>query len=261
MAEFPRASGMAQIPPIAGLVRNDAEAKFRLGTVINDTCGNSYRYVKAAEALAVGQCVTATAKAAWDTNRAVDGAITANTTNILHIDTITTGADANAYAGYYVSQATAAGKGKGYKIKSHPAYAASGEVDLTLEETMIEAFTDDVALLIFNPFVVELVDADTEPIMGVCLGTISSGYYGFVQIGGHVPAVAVGHSTSAAIVLNEPLAPVSAVPGSVQGVAMGNASAQTSEPDIMDVAISPLIALQAVNANTTGYIEAFMRHL
>ena len=83
-----QASGYAQVPPEGGLIRNDSVRKFELGTVISDTFGNSYRYVKAAEALAVGQCVTATVKAAWSATNPiiVDGAITANTTATLHVD-------------------------------------------------------------------------------------------------------------------------------------------------------------------------------
>ena len=250
-----KASGFAQISPDTGLVRNDTTAKFEVGTVISDTLGNSYRYVKANEALVVGKTVTAVAKAAWDTNRAVDGAITANTTNVLHIDTITTAMTINQYAGYYVSQATAAGKGIGYRIAHHDAMAASGEGDLYLEDEMKEAFTDDTALLIYNPYVVELVDAATELIMGVCIGTIASGSYGFIQVGGHCPAVLVGHTTSAAIILNEPLATIAGVPGACQGMA------GSDEADIMESAASPLIALQAVDADTTGYVEAFIKGL
>lgn len=253
-------SGFAQIPPDTGLARNDSTPKFALGTVISDTYGNSYRYVKAAEGLAIGQCVTATAKAAWSLTNPVlvDGAITANTTNIIHVDGGASSLAATAaktYNGYYVSQATASGKGIAYKIADQPYIPAGGEADIVVESTILEAFANNVALLIYNPYVVELVDADTEMIMGVCIGTITSGYYGFVQVGGHCPVVAVGHTTSAAIVLNEPLVPVSAVPGSCQGMA------GSAETDIMEYAASPLRALQAVNADTPGYVEAFIQGL
>jgi hypothetical protein len=244
-----QASGFAQIPPEGGLLRNDATRKMELGTVISDVYGNAYRYVKATEALAVGQVVTSTVRAAWDATIVMDGASAVADTK-LHVDTLATAMTANQWRGYYVSQATAAGLGQAYKIKSHGGAAIAGELDIYLEDPCQEIHADGAVLLIFNPWVVELTDADTEPIVGVALGTITIAYYGFIQVAGFCRAVAAGHSTSAAIVLNEPLVPVAAVPGSVQGMA-GNA-----EGDIMEAAASPLISLQAVAANTTGYVQA-----
>ena len=249
-----QASGFAQLPPEGGILRNDTVRKFELGTVISDTLGNSYRYVKAAEALAIGQCITATAKAAWDSTIVMDGASAVGDLYI-HVDTLATAMTVNQWRGYYVSQATAAGLGRGYKIKSHASAAIAGELDIFLEDAIQEIIADGVVVLIYNPYVVELVDADTEVIMGVCVGTIASGSYGFVQVDGHCPAVQAGHSTSAAIILNEPLVPVAAVPGAVQGMA------GSAETDVMEAAASPLRALQAVGANTTGYVEAFIQGL
>ena len=112
-----QASGYAQIPPEGGLIRNDTTRKFELGTVVSDTFGNSYRYVKANEAIAIGQIVTAVAKAVWDSTVVMDGASAVGDTYI-HVDTLTSAMTVNQYRGYYVSQATAAGLGRGYKIKS-----------------------------------------------------------------------------------------------------------------------------------------------
>jgi len=232
---------------------NESSASMLIGTVVFDELGNAYRYVKANEALAIGQCVTAVPWAAWDSGIAVDGAITDTTVSLIHIDTITTAMTVNQYAGYYIRQGEAAGLGRSQRIYSHAAMAISGEGDLNFEAAVGEAYANDVALLIFNPFLVELVDGDTEQIQGVAVGTITSGYFGWIQIAGYVPAVAIGHSTSAAIVLNEPLVPVAGVPGSCQGMA-GNA-----EGDIMEAACSPLMALDSANADTTGYMPAFMK--
>lgn len=242
-------TGFPQLVPEGGLLRNSATALFDLGQLFSDKEGNLYRYIKANEAITKGDALTPVAKAAWDTNRAIDGALTSSSGYIVHIDTITTAMTANQYAGYYISQATAAGKGKEYMIDSHPAMAASGEGDLYMRDPIDETFADDVALLIFNPNLMELVDADTEVIKGVAICSLTSGYYGFVQVSGHFPHVKTGHSTSAAIVLNEPVVPVAANPGAVQGMA-GNA-----ETDIMEAAASLLHANQAVSANTTGFIS------
>jgi len=243
-------TGFPALFPEGGLQRNDATARFQLGQIAMDVFGNFYRYIKANEALAVGQCVTAVAKAAWDTSIVVDGALAAAGVYTIHVDGIVTARAAGYYAGYYISQATAAGLGVGYRIKEHAAFVASSEVDVILDDITLETFADDAVLYIHNPYIMEKTDATTELIMGVAIGTITSGYFGWIQVGGHCRRVAAGHSTSAAIVLNEPLAPLASPEGAVQG------QEGADEDDIFEASNSPLIALQAVAANTTGYIEA-----
>lgn len=250
----PRSSGG---PPLVisteGLYANSSVRQYSLGQKAYDVDGNVYRYVLATEALARGQVVTATALAAWDSGILVDGAVTAGDTKI-HVDTVTTAVAAGYWAGYWIGQAPAAtGKGALHKIKGHEALAASGEGDIFLDESTpaAEAFANDVALLIYHPWKVELCDATTEVIRGVVVNTIDSGHYGFIQVGGFVPAVLVGHSTSAAVVLNEPLTPLATPAGSVQGMAGGD------EADIMEASASRLIAMEAVNANIVCYVPAY----
>jgi hypothetical protein len=239
--------------PMDALAANDANQRFRLGQKVQDINGNEFRYIKAAEALAQGELVTATVLAAWDSGIAVDGAVAvADLTKTIHIDTITTAMTKNQYAGYYICQAPAAGKGRLFKIKSHEAMAASGEGDLIMEDTINEAFANDVALLIFNPFVVELTDAGTEFIQGVAIGTITSAYYGFVQVGGTCQAVLCDGSNGAAVVLNEPIVPYGTDPGQGQGMA------GSTEADIMEAAMSPLVALEA-SAADAGFVPAYFR--
>ena len=237
--------------PMDALRANDDTQRFRLGQKVHDIEGNTYRYVYAGvEALAYGELVTHVTLAAWDSGIAADGAITADTTNILHIDTITTAMTKNQYAGWYVCQAPAAGKGRMFKIKSHEAMAASGEGDLVLHDVMNEAFVDDVALLIFNPWNVELTDAGTEVIRGVIPSGISSGYYGFMQTGGVCQGVICDGSNGAAVVAHEPIVPYATDPGQGQGMA------GSAEADIMEAAASPLIALEASSADA-GYVPAY----
>jgi len=237
--------------PEGGLLRNDSSAKFRLGSLAFDVFGNAYRYVKANEALSAGDVVTHVAKAAWDSG-VTNGAVSSGDTQF-DADGFGSSKTLNEYAGYYVSQATAASKGYGYRISGH---SAGTSITVYLEDAVAEAIADGTALYIFNPYVVEKVDASTENIRGVAICTIDSGNYGFIQVGGHCRRVKVGHSTSAAIVLNEPLVPVgSGNEGAVQGFA-GN-----TEADILEAANSPLIALQAVGANTTGFVEAIFSRI
>lgn len=241
--------GHAHLIPTGGLIVDHATAKFTPGVEFRDDRGNTFRYIQASEALVEGDVLTAVAEGVWDSGILVDGAGAAGDVKI-HVDTITTAKDKNFYAGYYITQATAASKGKFYKIKAHEAFAASGEQDVFLEDPLSEVFANDAALRIFNPYLYEKTDADTEILKGVAINSITANYFGWVQIGGFFQAVKVGHSTSAAIVLNEPLVPIAANAGALQGMA------GTTEPDIMEAAASGLIALRASAANTTGFVAA-----
>lgn len=250
MATYGKATGPAILLPTGGLAGNTETAKYPLGQLFQDDRGNYFRYIKANEALTKGQAVTSVALGAWDSGIAVDGAVTSGDTYI-HIDTVTTSMTANQYAGYYVRQAAASGKGAMYRISGHNAIASSGEGDIYLEDAVEEAMANNAALEIYNPYLVEKIDATTEQIQGIAIEDITSGYHGFVQVGGVCQYVLVGHSTSAAIVLDEPLTPVgSGLAGSLMGMAGGD------EADIMEAANSPLRALDAVAANTVGLIPA-----
>jgi len=243
------------------LEHNKETAKYELGelriTAKNGRMTGIYQYVKANEAVARGKCVTAVPWDTWDTSIAVNnGDNIADTDTTISIDGIATAMTANQYKGYWIRQAAATGPlGGAMQIKSHPAIAVSGEGDLTMERATGETIADDKALEIFNPYLKELVDGTSEQIQGVAFEAFTSGYYGWVQVGGFVPAVLVGDSSaSAAVVLNEPLVPLESPAGNCQGMAGGD------EPDIMELAASPLRALAAVAADTVCYIPATMHY-
>jgi hypothetical protein len=243
------ATGFAQMLPEEGILCNTVDKRFRLGGVVMDIYGNFFRYVQASEALAVGEIVTHVPLGTWDTSIVVDGAIVANTTNKLHIDTTTTVMTADQYVDYSIAQAVAAGKGRLYRIIKHPAIAAAtGEGDLTLAEDMTEAFADGTALEIVNPFLVELVDANTDTIAGVAVGTITTDYFGFVQVGGIHNGVLCDGSNGTPLILNET---VSSYGGTDPGQGQGYATAD--EAGDQEVANSPLIAMQD-SAVDAGYV-------
>ena len=263
-----QASGFGKIPPEGGLKRNDTERKMELGTVISDTLGNSYRYVKASEALFDGGLVTAVAKAAWPTAVLVDGTVNAaSATNKIHVDAFLADYTPNQLRGYWLSIASGeatstADTGRAYRIKSHDGwdFSSSTEGDLFLEDNLGEAWTDDDALFLYNPYLMENTDAGTEIIMGIGICTIDADSYGFVQIGGHHPGVYCGGTTSAAVVINEPIVPGATVTAdTIAGAGIGMAG--STETDIMEAAVSPVIALQSLAADTAGYVEAFIKGL
>jgi len=256
MAYQPQGTGYPQLLPESGIFCDHATAKYSLGMLAIDIYGNEYRYVRANEAIAVGELVTAVALAAWDSGIVTDGAVVAGDTKI-HVDTITTAKAANFYAGYWIRQGEAAGKGRLHRIESHDAMAASGEVDLILSKSTpaLEAIADGVALQIFNPYNMELTDAATEVIRGVGIGTITSGQYGFVQVGGLHPGVLCDGSNGNPTVVNEPIVPYASDPGQGQG------RDGSAEADIVEMGLSPLVALDA-STTDAGYVPAqFVRRV
>ncbi len=259
-----QASGFGEIPPLGGIARDDSTRKYELGTVISDTLGNSYRYVKAGTALAIGMAVTSVVKAAWDTTIVVDGTVDATSaTNKLHIDTVATDADANGWRGYFISQAAAAGKGRGHRLAYHDTIDVSNstDADIYFDDLIEESFLNNAVLLAYHPYVVEPIDAATEVVMGIAVGTITVSQYGFIQVGGHCPAVLVGGTTNLAVVLNEGLFPGATIATDMLAGALMGGPAATSDTAIFAMAATPVIALQAVGANTAGYVEAFIQGL
>ena len=103
-------------------------------TAKNGTYFGIYQYMEASEALSRGEILTEVPlDISWDSTIVVDGAVVA-ADEVVHIDTNTSALTVNQYKGYWISQAPAAGpKGGMIQIKSHPAIAASGEMDLTME--------------------------------------------------------------------------------------------------------------------------------
>jgi hypothetical protein len=206
--------------------------------------------------------VTATAKAAWDSTIVVDGTVNSTSaTNKLHVDTVATETNANAFRGYYVSQTAAAGKGFGNKIAYHDYVAAAGELDIYFEDQIAEAFADGEVLYAYHPYVVEPVSATTQVIMGIAIGTITVSQYGFIQVGGHCPAVLIGGTTNLEVVLNEKLVPGATIATDMLAGALMGVMVATDDTGIYASAISPVISLQAVAADTAGYVEAFIQGL
>jgi hypothetical protein len=238
-------------------LKSHAKRMHELGTRVVSIRGNLYEYVKANEALTHGDVITAVAKGAWDSGILADGAIAvADNATKIHVDTITTAKADSFYSGSFLSQATTTAKGREYKIRSHQDFLASGEADVYLYDVIDEVFADNVALLIFNPHIVEQIDGVAEVVKGVAAHDITSGEYGWVQVGGHIPRIKAGHSTSAAIVINEPLVPIGS--GNAAAV-MGFAASTPNEAEILTMGATPLWSLQAVAANTTGFVSGFMR--
>lgn len=236
----------------ATLLANDSTAKEEIGIERQDVDGNVYKYIKANEALAIGQSVVAVAETTWD-SAVLDEASSSGDTEI-DVDTKAAAVTANQFKDYYIGQAAASGKGMFHKIKYHEAALATASFNVTFETAIAEAFGNGVALRVYAPWLMELTDALTEMVHGIAIGTITTDYYGWIQIGGFCRAVLCGHSTSTATVINEPLKPIAALAGSLMG-STGTVSAE-------EAAAGTVIALQTLALNTVGYIPGLIkRHI
>ena len=248
MAFNPKATGYPQLVLEDGIFSNSTTARYPLGMLAIDVLGNEYRYVVTAEAIAVGELVTNVPIATWDTSVVTNGAVAVGDT-VINIDTSTSAFTANQYAGYSLSQAVAAAKGFLHRIKGHDSVAAAGALELQLDHAAMEVIADGTALNIYHPYLIELCDGATENIAGVGIGTIASGSYGFVQVGGIHPGVLCDGSNGTAVVLNETITSYGTDPGQGAGYATAD------EAGDMEVANSPLIALQSSSIDA-GYVPA-----
>ena len=256
MAFNPQGTGYPQLLPEDAIYSNSVAKKFKLGMLALDINGNEYRYIQAVEGLAVGELVTPTVPATWDSTIVIDGAVAVDDA-VIRIDRLTTAMTANEYEDYFVCQAPATAKGFLHRIKGHPAIAAStGDGDLSLAHPAMEIFADGTALLIYQPYRMELTDAGLEQIRGVAIGTITTDYYGFVQVSGYVNGVLCDGSNGAAVVAGEPITPYGTDPGQGQGV-----DASTPAEADFNEYLSPLVALEA-SAIDAGYVPAlFIRRV
>lgn len=231
---------------------NNVAPLFDLGTVLSDVDGNKYKYVKFSEASTIGQVHTQIEPAAWD-SAVMDGGATAGDVSF-DVDTKAAAVTEDQFAGYYIGEVPTDGYLGGlYKIKSHTAAAPTVSFVVTLVDALPVAIANSVALTIFHPNIVELIDADTELPAGAALGTVTVAYYGFLQVAGFIPIVSVGHSTSTAVVLNEPVICVAGVPGNMQG-STGTVTAE-------EAAVGVMIAKAASTADKTTFISVYMKSM
>jgi hypothetical protein len=208
---------------------------------IDQNSGNSFMVVKAAAALTIGQIVALQTPA---TDTVVAAGSTTSTVNL------TTGAlTVNGEVGNYVHFANLASSTviATRKIKANA--AASITVSLTTSlignnqpdaDVLSGIPTNGSAVSIIRPWTVVVGTASLVPV-GVALGTVTSGNYTTIQVGGLAMVEAVGNVT--ALVAGQPGSPGAA------GVLTGMANQVTATPlqDLFGqgVNITPLVASSA----------------
>lgn len=122
----------------------------------------------------------------------------------------------NQYAGGFAVVTVTPGVGYSYRIKSHPAAAASASLVLTLDDPIEIALTGTSRIdLMQNPFSGIIVSPTTMtgPAVGVATDIISAGNYGWIQSGGPVGVLADG-----AVTIGQSVASSGAVAGAVTNI-------------------------------------------
>jgi hypothetical protein len=194
----------------------------KLGTPMEDPHGGRFRFAQnGAVALAAARLVQATVPVAAHVGMAVQAAQPAGSYTIA----VTMGATAvvaNEYADGYVyindAGADVTTEGYMYRVKSHPAAAASGVLTLTLYEdtpVKIALTTNGKATLVHNRHYGTLIHPSppTAPVVGVTRCAVPANAYYWAQTKGLCPVL-----TEGVIVASRSVQPSSTTDGAVAAI-------------------------------------------
>lgn len=193
--------------------------------------GNAFMFVRAREALALGQLV---AMQAPTTGTATVPGVPATTTAAVTTNISNVAAGVNGEVDNWIHvNATGATLPQIRRIKANSA-AATGTFTVALPDRLLPSSPTDKdvfdtlatngdAVNIIRPYNVIVNTATTVPV-GVALGTVTSGNYTIIQVAGLAAVQAVGNGT--ALVVNQPAI------GSAAGVIIGAGGNQGAAPVI-----------------------------
>lgn len=150
---------------------SDSSPTNPLGAIVRLDDGRAYRYMKANEAIAIGNIVTVLLGI---DDADVDAAASDNTLTGTGDFTAAEFDDGAAFV--FINAGTGINQNK--RIKSNTANI------LYLESAWDTALDTDSDYIVYSPFTVENCDAANEKIFGVAVSAISAGEYGWFQIGG-----------------------------------------------------------------------------
>lgn len=175
------------IPVIYGIdpYNEESSPSCDLGAVGFSGDGRRFRYAKFGGTLTAGELLQTSVEDTGDQSLLV-AATAIGATSVTTVGTVTV--TANQYAGGYLVATAEGGTGNGYyyKIKSHPA-ATGAVVTLTLHEPIKVAFTTstqvDIVKNLYDGVIQNPASATGAPV-GVAVIDGTSGYYGWIQVGG-----------------------------------------------------------------------------
>lgn len=157
---------------------NDSSAQETLGAIRRLQDGRAYRYVQITGGAAVEGRIFKPAAVVAITSAATGGSSSESNVVTVSGASYTT----NAYVGYYFQSATS-GTGSVTPRK----IVANTATTLTLEKALVTACSSDSGEIVPGPGVVVAATASDldQPISGVAQGTITTNYYGWIQIKGY----------------------------------------------------------------------------
>lgn len=185
-----------------------------LGALVILDDGRKYRYMKANEAVAIGQIVT---PLLGIDDADVDAAASDN--SLTGTGDFTAG-EFDDGASFVHINGGSTGQGQNKRIKSNTANV------LYLESAWGTALATTDDYIVYSPYEVELCDAANEKIVGVALGTVSANKYGWFQVGGLAFVLCAGDTD--ALVAHEGIVS-SAAAGVAKGLTAGGTTADEAQ--------------------------------
>jgi hypothetical protein len=184
----PRLVGHSPQVGSVDLSANESVQSAPLGSIVFDEYGSEYRYVQNGEAsTAFARGKVAMQEAATDVDTV------SSSTDLLSITNSGSTWTAGQFSGFQVYVNDGTGEGQLRYIIGNSADTLFLQLALT---TALAVADSDI--LIFNPFVVNLATASGQTVpMGVAIGAITAGYFGWLQITG-VAEVLVGAGVAVA---------------------------------------------------------------
>ena len=192
------ATKLTATPNLSGqdLLVSSASATMPLGSYMETADGRGFRYGRAIAATVPGKLYQCSPQDA--TNYAPPGGLTPAAAAIgatsVTISSSVTIAE-NALAGGYLTAAITPGQGYTYRIASNTAVSGATGCVITLEDPLIVAFTTNTRVVaVANPYynVVVMPTTITAAPMGVSVGIVATGYYGWFQTHGPVAVLNSG---------------------------------------------------------------------
>lgn len=189
-----------------------------LGTRVTLTDGRTYVYAKnGAVALAAGTLVQASVPVANHSNKTIGAAAAIGDTSIT-VNVVTTAITANQYAGGFIHINDATGEGYAYKIKGHPAAAASATcvIDIfgTVEVALVANTSEYTLTAMPCNGVVVCPTTLTAPCIGLANRVVTASYYFWMQTGGLAAVL-----TNGTVVIGNPVSHSATTGGAIDAMA------------------------------------------
>lgn len=192
----------------------NSTANQNLGETVFSNDGRAFRYVQAGAAdLVSGQLIQSAAEVTANQNLTAVAA-SAGDSSISTSSTVTV--TANQYAGGLAVITTSAGAGQAYRISGHAAFTSAAPTFQLADNVKVALTTASRVDLVANPYmsVIQNPVTPTSSPVGVACGTLTTLFFGWVQVSGVASVLADG-----ALVVGQPVTASNGTAGAVEAAA------------------------------------------